>query len=56
MKTKHLYVVASVIWGIPGIIITLRGIDAYRMQPSENIWWLLLMYAQHGHVLTGESP
>ena len=50
MKTKHLYVVAAVIWGIPGIIITLKGIDAYRMQPSENIWWLLLITAA---VLTG---
>lgn len=50
MKTKHLYVVAAIIWGIPGIIITLKGIDAYRMQPSENIWWLLLITAA---VLTG---
>lgn len=50
MKTKHLYVVAAVIWGIPGIIITLKGIDAYRMQSSGNIWWLLLITAA---VLTG---
>ena len=43
MKRKHLYFVAAVIWGIPGITITLKGISAYRMQPSENIWWLLLI-------------
>ena len=43
MKRKHLYFVAAVIWGIPGITITLKGISAYRMQPSENIWWLVLI-------------
>lgn len=43
MKRKHLYFVAAVIWGIPGITITLKGISAYRMQPSENLWWLLLI-------------
>ena len=43
MKRKHLYFVAAVIWGIPGITITLKGICAYRMQPSENLWWLLLI-------------
>ena len=43
MKRKYLYFVAAVIWGIPGITITLKGISAYRMQPSENLWWLLLI-------------
>ena len=43
MKRKHLYFVAAVIWGIPGITITLKGICAYRMQPSENLWWLLVI-------------
>lgn len=32
MKRKHLYLVAGVIWGIPGIIISLKGINAYRIQ------------------------
>ena len=43
MKRKHLYAVAAVIWGIPGITITLKGISAYGKQPSENLWWLLLI-------------
>lgn len=42
MNRKHLYLVAGVIWGIPGVILTAKGISAYRIQPSENIWWLLL--------------
>lgn len=41
MNRKHLYFVAALIWGIPGIIITLKGIRAYGIQPSENLWWLL---------------
>ena len=45
MKRKYLYGVAAVIWGIPGITITLKGISAYGKQPSENLWWLLLITA-----------
>lgn len=45
MKRKHLYIVASVIWGIPGIIISLKGINAYLIQPPEDIWWLALITA-----------
>lgn len=45
MKRNHLYVVAAVIWGIPGIIITSKGISAYRMQQPDEIWWLLLITA-----------
>ena len=45
MNRKYLYFVAAVIWGIPGIIITLKWISAYRMQPSDNLWWLLMITA-----------
>lgn len=45
MNRKYLYVIAAVIWGIPGIIITFKGINAYRIQPSESLWWLLLITA-----------
>lgn len=45
MKRKHLYAVAAAIWGIPAIIIILKGINAYLIQPSENLWWLLLITA-----------
>lgn len=45
MKRKHLYAVAAVIWGIPGITITFKGISAYGKQSSEILWWLLLITA-----------
>lgn len=45
MKKRDLYIVAGVIWGVPGVIISLKGINAYRIQPSEDIWWLLLITA-----------
>ena len=45
MEKKHLYFVAGLIWGVPGIIISIKGICAYRIQPSENLWWLLTITA-----------
>ena len=45
MNRKYLYIVAAVIWGTPGIVITFKGISAYRMQPSDDLWWLLLITA-----------
>lgn len=45
MKKKHLYIAAGVIWGIPGAIISVKGIKAYQNQPPESIWWLLLITA-----------
>jgi hypothetical protein len=29
MNKKHLYCIAAALWGIPGIIITFKGIRAY---------------------------
>lgn len=45
MNRKHLCLVAGVIWGIPGLIVTSKGIVAYGMQPSEDLWWLLMITA-----------
>lgn len=45
MKKEYTYIVAAVIWGIPGIIIALKGINAYLIQPSEDLWWLMLITA-----------
>lgn len=43
MKKVYLYIFAAMIWGIPGVIITTKGIKSYLMQPSGNIWWLLII-------------
>ena len=45
MEKKHLYILAGLIWGIPGVILSVKGINAYLTQPPENIWWLLLITA-----------
>lgn len=45
MNRKYLYAIAALIWGIPGIIITSKGIEAYTIQPADNLWWLLLITA-----------
>lgn len=43
MNKKYLYITAALIWGIPGVIIAIKGITAYGIQPSENLWWLMLI-------------
>ena len=45
MPRNCLYLIAALIWGIPGITITLKGINAYsNIQPSQ-LWWLLVATA-----------
>lgn len=45
MARRNLYLVAALIWGIPGIIISIKGIRAYFSMAPENLWWLLLITA-----------
>lgn len=42
MSRKYLYLSAALIWGIPGIVITIRGVLAYCNQEPAELWWLLL--------------
>jgi hypothetical protein len=50
IKRTVLYYIAAFIWGIPGVIITLKGISAYTSVESSQLWWLILITAL---VLTG---
>ena len=43
MKKSNLYLIAALIWGIPGIIISVKGIRAYMSMDPDNLWWLLLI-------------
>lgn len=43
MKRSVLYVVAAIVWGVPGVIITHKGISAYFTQCENDLWWLLLI-------------
>jgi len=45
MNKKILYIIAALIWGIPGIIITIKGLAAYMDMPSGKLWWLLVITA-----------
>ena len=45
MNRQYLYIAAGLIWGIPGVMITLKGIRAYLTMPSDELWWLLLITA-----------
>ena len=38
MNKTNLYLIAALIWGIPGIIISVKGIRAYLSMAPENIF------------------
>ena len=40
---RFLYFIAAFIWGVPGIILTIKGVRTYCIQPAQKIWWLLLI-------------
>lgn len=41
MNKNALYYVAAALWGIPGAIITIKGLKAYMSMPSHELWWLI---------------
>ncbi len=45
MKRIYLYYIAAALWGIPGVIITLKGLRAYFTMPQDKLWWLILITA-----------
>lgn len=45
MNKTILYYIAAALWGIPGVIISLKGIRAYLTMPGQMLWWLLLITA-----------
>lgn len=45
MNKKILYYIAALLWGAPGVVIAVKGIQAYLTMPTERLWWLLLITA-----------
>lgn len=43
INKRILYLIAGVIWGVPGVIVTAKGISAYTAVPADELWWLLLI-------------
>lgn len=43
IKRIFLYFIAAAIWGVPGIILTIKGVSAYMALPVQKLWWLLLI-------------
>ena len=43
IKRIFLYFIAAAIWGVPGIILTIKGVSAYMVSPVQKLWWLLLI-------------
>ena len=45
MRRSYLYIIAAVVWGVPGVMLSMKGLNAYAMQPLKDLWWLLLITA-----------
>ena len=43
IKQAYLYVLAAVIWGIPGVNIAVKGIMTYMLIKPDDLWWLMLI-------------
>ena len=39
----YTYVLAAVIWGIPGVNIAVKGIRTYMLIKPDDLWWLMLI-------------
>ena len=43
MNKRYLYFIAALIWGAPGVMIAIKGINAYLSMPTDELWWLILI-------------
>lgn len=41
MRRENAYIIASGIWGIPGMNIAVKGIKSYMLMKPDDLWWLL---------------
>ena len=45
MNKRHLLTFAALLWGIPGVIISFKGISAYTQISASELWYLLIITA-----------
>ena len=43
IRRAYSFMIAAVIWGIPGINIAIKGLRTYMLMKPENLWWLMLV-------------
>ena len=43
IRRDYTYVLAAVIWGIPGVNIAVKGIRTYMLIKPDDLWWLMLI-------------
>ena len=43
ISKRFLYLIAAAIWGVPGFIITAKGLRSYTAMPTNELWWLCLI-------------
>ena len=43
IRRAYSYVIATAIWGIPGINIAIKGVKTYILMTPDDLWWLMLI-------------
>ena len=43
INKRYLYLLAGLIWGIPGVMVAIKGIRAYCAVCANVLWWLGLI-------------
>lgn len=41
MRRDSLYLIAALIWGLPGVTISIKGFTAYGDVLPAKVWWLI---------------
>ena len=48
IKRIFLYFIAAFIWGVPGFILTMKGVRAYSMLPAQKLLWAAYRFVCNG--------
>ena len=40
---RHLYLTAALVWGVPGLTITIKGLLTYCKVSQSQLWWLYIV-------------
>ena len=45
ISRRYSYILSAAIWAIPGINMTIKGVEAYMLMSHDDLWWLMLITA-----------
>lgn len=43
VERRYHLIVATALWGTPGVIVTIKGVGTYTQVMQSQLWWLLIV-------------